>query len=83
MADFEGVAHPACVCNSHRIQRARNTRIAAARAYQLALQGSIAAGEPMHEVSHDHNAWDRAAVWLMDACAIVGVDAPMVLGVPG
>lgn len=80
-ADFRVFARPECDCNSVRVQDARRAREAAARAYLLALQASIAAGELMDEMVHDHNAWDRAAMQVMEVCGTQGTSAPMVLGI--
>lgn len=52
-------------CKSH-LEAIRNARLEAARAYMRALGASIAAGELMCELRHDHNALSNGGGQLLD-----------------
>ena len=68
----------AAFCNPNTIAT-RAARLEAARAYMRALGASVAAGEPMDELHHDHGAFSDGGRQLLDLCAAPGVGAPMVL----
>ena len=76
--DTQDMPRHACGCNPH-ILDTRAARIAALQAYMRALGASVAAGEAMDELRHDHEAVASAGRQLLDLCGAVGVDAPMVL----
>ena len=78
MVPKQNMPHPDCGCNPH-LQTTRANRMQAARAYMRALGASVAAGEPMDEMQHDHAALSQVGKQLLDLCGSVSVHAPMVL----